>query len=385
MSKISLFSGSGGVIAGAAVAMAAGVAGLVIWSQVEDGAPAPQPVAVAPQPQPQPEAEPDRAPDSTRATDTDNAIAADAPRFALVRVEPDGLMQVAGTAQPGATVSLLLDNAKVGEATVGRDGSFAAMLDVPPADAPRLMRLELVMGDTIIAGAEEVIIAPTGAPDASAPAQVADAAPEAPDTPAVPEAVPDVAQAETAQPETPEKPAVLLSDAQGVRVIQPATTRDTPPEVMSSVALDAITYSDEGEVQLAGRGPGQGFVRIYLDNTPVTTSRIAADGSWRTDLPQVDTGIYTLRVDQVTSQGNVISRVETPFKREDTAQLAATASADGPVTAITVQPGNTLWAIARDRYGEGTMYVELFRANADRIRDPDLIYPGQVFDLPMLD
>ncbi len=385
MSKISLFSGSGGVIAGAAVAMAAGVAGLVIWSQVEDGAPAPQPVAVAPQPQPQPEAEPDRAPDSTRATDTDPATAPDAPRFALVRVEPDGLMQVAGTAQPGATVSLLLDNAKVGEATVGRDGSFAAMLDVPPADAPRLMRLELVMGDTVIAGAEEVIIAPTGAPDASAPAQVADAAPEAPDTPAVPEAVPDVAQAETAQPETPEKPAVLLSDAQGVRVIQPATTRDTPPEVMSSVALDAITYSDEGEVQLAGRGPGQGFVRIYLDNTPVTTSRIAADGSWRTDLPQVDTGIYTLRVDQVTSQGNVISRVETPFKREDTAQLAATASADGPVTAITVQPGNTLWAIARDRYGEGTMYVELFRANADRIRDPDLIYPGQVFDLPMLD
>ena len=48
----------------------------------------------------------------------------------------------------------------------------------------------------------------------------------------------------------------------------------------------------------------------------------------------------------------------------------------------TVQPGNTLWAIARERYGEGIMYVMVFEANRDRIRNPDLIYPGQVFVLP---
>lgn len=52
-----------------------------------------------------------------------------------------------------------------------------------------------------------------------------------------------------------------------------------------------------------------------------------------------------------------------------------------PVT-VTVQPGFTLWAIARDRFGDGLLYVQVFRANRDRIRDPDLIYPGQVFRLP---
>lgn len=49
---------------------------------------------------------------------------------------------------------------------------------------------------------------------------------------------------------------------------------------------------------------------------------------------------------------------------------------------VTVQPGNTLWGIASDRYGQGVLYVRLFEANRDRIRDPDLIYPGQVFTLP---
>nr|WP_272911570.1 LysM peptidoglycan-binding domain-containing protein [Loktanella sp. M215] len=48
----------------------------------------------------------------------------------------------------------------------------------------------------------------------------------------------------------------------------------------------------------------------------------------------------------------------------------------------TVQPGSTLWAIARDNLGDGMLYVSVFNANADQIRDPDLIYPGQVFVIP---
>jgi len=52
------------------------------------------------------------------------------------------------------------------------------------------------------------------------------------------------------------------------------------------------------------------------------------------------------------------------------------------VRAVTVQPGSTLWAISRRNYGEGIMYVRIYEANRDRIRDPDLIYPGQVFTVP---
>jgi nucleoid-associated protein YgaU len=49
---------------------------------------------------------------------------------------------------------------------------------------------------------------------------------------------------------------------------------------------------------------------------------------------------------------------------------------------VTVQPGVTLWASARDRFGDGVLYVQVYEANKDRIRDPDLIYPGQVFTVP---
>ncbi|MDP4032623.1 MAG: LysM peptidoglycan-binding domain-containing protein [Pseudorhodobacter sp.] len=57
-------------------------------------------------------------------------------------------------------------------------------------------------------------------------------------------------------------------------------------------------------------------------------------------------------------------------------------AAPPPPLTVTVQPGFTLWRIARENYGHGIMYVQVFEANRDKIRNPDLIYPGQVFAIP---
>ena len=46
------------------------------------------------------------------------------------------------------------------------------------------------------------------------------------------------------------------------------------------------------------------------------------------------------------------------------------------------RPGNTLWGIADAKYGDGYLYVRVFEANRERIRDPHWIYPGQVFAIP---
>ncbi|KIN64118.1 Peptidoglycan-binding LysM [Sulfitobacter noctilucicola] len=213
------------------------------------------------------------------------------------------------------------------------------------------------------------------APDASAAQSVAVAAA----TPSSDEAAPKLSQALRNTPSKPAAVAVLKSTEAGVELL------NTPgPEVMTNVAIDTISYSEEGAVQLAGRAQAKTkSVRVYLDNSSVVSLAVDADGRWRGALPDVDEGIYTLRVDEVSAEGDVTSRVETPFKREPVEVLVAAAGAqDGPIKAITVQKGATLWAIARDRYGDGALYVRVFEANTAAIRDPDLIYPGQIFDLP---
>lgn len=59
--------------------------------------------------------------------------------------------------------------------------------------------------------------------------------------------------------------------------------------------------------------------------------------------------------------------------------LAERAQAEGRRV---VEPGDSLWELARRNYGRGTDYEAIFQANRAQIRNPDLIYPGQVFVIP---
>ncbi|WP_299937737.1 hypothetical protein [uncultured Pelagimonas sp.] len=349
-----------------------------------------------------------------------------APRFDIVRAETDGSTLVAGVAEPGTQLEVLVDGKTSETVKVGSDGRFVTFVDLPAKGAASVLTLRNDTPAGASVSEEQVIVTPAiPAPtpkeesvatvadvsepveetdvaqvDVDAPKPVVDTAvaPEivsvVPDAPAEPEQVAALestapveqdgptaeARTEPEEAEEPTKllpPTVLISSARGVEVLQ------TAPVSPGEVALDSISYDEDGEVLLAGRGEEAASVRVYLDNTPITTSRIEADGRWRVELPEVDTGTYTLRVDQIDASGAVTARVESPFLRESAELLAsALGTGSGPVRSITVQPGHTLWEISTNRYGEGKDYVRVFDANRDRIGDPDLIYPGQVFDLP---
>lgn len=178
--------------------------------------------------------------------------------------------------------------------------------------------------------------------------------------------------------------AVLRADADGVILVQPVAQQP-----QGKVVLDTISYSDSGEVQLAGRAQADTRVLVYLDNASAGQFVAGSNGSWSGGLEAVVPGVYTLRLDEVNADGKVLSRLETPFKREAPEVLrppvtddAGQGAAAPLVRAVTVQKGDTLWAISQQRYGSGFLYVRVFAANQGAIRDPDLIYPGQVFTIP---
>ena len=49
---------------------------------------------------------------------------------------------------------------------------------------------------------------------------------------------------------------------------------------------------------------------------------------------------------------------------------------------VVIQPGNNLWNISRVIYGKGTRFTVIYQANKELIRNPRLIYPGQIFATP---
>lgn len=387
------------------------------------------------------------------------APAAPLPEFDTVRADAEGGVQVAGRAAPGARVALLADGAEVASGDTNARGDFALLADVPLAAAPRELRLRVTGADGQVTESDQrVVLAPRSAPEtapAAAPVteQVAapDAAPEA--AAATSAEAPPAAAPVTAAPVQAEPPTVLLADRAGVSVLSPAPLGE-------NVVVDAIAYDAAGEVTLAGRAGGGGEARVYVDGGLIASAPVGPDGRWSTQLAGLESGLYTLRVDQVGPDGKVRSRFETPFQREAPevlaaamaraaqdgtqdgtqtapAELAAAPAAPAPASPapaaardtaapadsslapvapagvpaapasagiapgapaaetlapaeadrlrfgqITVQPGFTLWGIATENYGDGFQYVRLFEANRSQIRDPDLIYPGQVFTVP---
>ncbi len=165
------------------------------------------------------------------------------------------------------------------------------------------------------------------------------------------------------------------SVAAGSGTISPQPSADAPTD--GKLALDAIDYDDSGKLALSGRAPEGAEVQVYLDNKLVGSATAEKDGRWQvTPDRSVEVGLYTMRVDQVARGGKVQARIETKFSR-------AAPIGDLPRDAVVfVQPGNSLWRIARRTYGRGIRYSVIYEANREQIRDPSLIYPGQVFMVP---
>ncbi|TSD87965.1 LysM peptidoglycan-binding domain-containing protein [Mycobacterium sp. KBS0706] len=178
-------------------------------------------------------------------------------------------------------------------------------------------------------------------------------------------------------------PLVLLTPEQGrgaSTVLQAPTTGGAPQTAAARVAalsIDVIDYGEGGAVIVSGRGRADATIRLYLDNRPIGEGRTDLRGLFRIQAGgAIAPGVYRLRADQLDAAGKVTARAETPFQRAAPAEIAV---AEGRVV---VQPGNSLWRIARRVYGEGPRYTVIYQANQQQIRDPDLIYPGQIFAVP---
>ncbi|WP_181318222.1 Ig-like domain-containing protein [Pseudogemmobacter blasticus] len=289
---------------------------------------------------------------------------ASGPAIGVWRVEQDGTATIAGTATPGAEVRVTLDGVTVARGTAGASGEFALLTTLPATPAPSLLTLvELHPDGREVPATQMVALGPIAGPSETS---------------------------------TTEAPPALLVSSEGATLLPP----DPGTAPATGVTVETIAYAPGDVVQIGGAGQAGRQVRLYLDNALKAEVTVPAGGRWLAGLIGIAPGLYTLRADLTDATGKVAARFETPFRRETPEALAESARAtpalapvDGteaapaagdppPPVSVTVQPGNTLWAIAKGQWGDGVLYVQVFEANRDRIRDPDLIYPGQVFVLP---
>ncbi|HET8726018.1 MAG TPA: LysM peptidoglycan-binding domain-containing protein [Alphaproteobacteria bacterium] len=310
------------------------------------------------------------------------------PSFDAVRVDEGGSAVIAGSAAPNAEVAILDGGEVIGRVTADAGGDFVFVPERPldPGSRQLSLRTDTAEGDEILSENMVVLVVPEPRKDIAGRAAGDAPARERPLALLVPRdeaGATRVLQAPAALPAEPkaedgaaEPPASVASAVEPPRpAAQEGQAEDDAP-----VSIDIVDYDEQGELIVSGRAAPEAEVRLYLDNDLFGTARADETGGF-TVRPErsVDVGTYDLRVDQVGRGGEVVARAETPFSRADPATLSP-----GPGQVV-VQPGNSLWRIARRIYGDGPRYTVIYQANQDQIRDPDLIYPGQIFTLPELE
>jgi nucleoid-associated protein YgaU len=308
----------------------------------------------------------------------------DLPRILSLRaVLPDG------RAMPGEGTVIVAPFG--GEAPVADVAAVAP----PTGSSPAPREYRMAEGDTADVGpggarGGDADAAPADGQAMAPVAAVTDQTPTVPPRPSdglAPAALPaseagQAPPARAATPDAPPGPTIVLADSDGIRVLQDADVR---PEAADDLQLDTISYDTAGAVTLAGRGPASASVRVMLDDLQVLVGEIGPGGRWSLDLPDVDPGTYTLRLEELAADGTVTDEIRLPFLREDPARIRDDAMlVEDGVSVITVQQGFTLWGIAEANFGDGIRYLQIFEENRDQIRDPDLIFPGQIFALPDL-
>jgi len=260
------------------------------------------------------------------------------PTFDVVRIDETGEAVMAGRAEPGDTIQVLANGEVIGETVADMRGEWTLIVSAPLDAGDQEITLVATSSDGDVVESEQVVVV------------------------AVPERADEV-------------PLIVLSSPnQASRILQ------GPRDGVGSgtLVLSSVDYDDEGNVIFAGEAEPGAAVRVYVADQSVGSTRADNDSRW-TVQPRyaIPPGLYTLRVDLLSDEdGSVLERIEVPFERAAPADVVMS---EGRVI---VQPGNSLWRIARAVYGEGVSYTTIYRANDEQIRDPNLIFPGQIFVLP---
>jgi nucleoid-associated protein YgaU len=292
------------------------------------------PQAAQPAPAPAPSPEPQPAP----------SAAIGPPTFDVARIGADGRAVIAGRAQPGAKIVLLDGGKEIANGMADPRGEWVLLVQEPPLTPGQheLRVVQHIEGRAPVTS-EQVVVA------------------------VVPE--PADKKAETL---------VMISPPGGAsKLLQPPSAAGTPKS--NDLQLSTLDYDEKGRVTITGQASAGATVRAYVDDKIAAEGAADKDNHWHlAPAEPVAPGKHRLRLDRLGNDGKPVARLELTFER------MTPAPATPESKRLTVIRGDNLWNIARAHYGEGWRYTVIFEANKSQIRDPDLIYPGQVFAIPKL-
>ncbi|PKR91224.1 hypothetical protein CXZ10_00460 [Pleomorphomonas diazotrophica] len=331
--------------------------------------------------------------DPAQAVSAEPAVAeAPAAAPAPAAVEPPTSASATATATAGNETMPATTAEPAATPVAASPASATVEIPAPPADMTAAAATPALTPAPQAATPATVVAQAEPAPAADKPATPATPAPDAAATPSVETPAQPAPAAPAAEPVAPAaEPAAPAAEPAAAPKVEPAAPAVT-------VTIDAVELENGNRFYAAGSAANGAVIRLYVDDKAIGDTK-ADKGRWLYQgQVELAPGKHLVRIDQVGADGAVAARAEVPFQIADDGLSAPTlASGVGSAQAgagsageakpaepetLIIRRGDNLWMIAKRLYGKGIRYSTIYQANTDQIRNPDLIYPGQVFVIP---
>ena len=156
---------------------------------------------------------------------------------------------------------------------------------------------------------------------------------------------------------------------------------DAEPEF---IQIRSLSWENKSTLRLSGFASGGYSMRAYFDDQFIASIELYSaptdNKAYRWSMvaealmqPNIN---YSLLAELIDKNGNIIK------KSSINVSLEALAIGEDGSEMMVIHKGDALWRIAYRAYGQGVRYVDIFKRNNERINDPDLIFPNQIFAIP---
>ena len=275
-------------------------------------------------------------------------------KLEVIRVRPDGSLVIAGKGLPNSKVEIISGSTIIATTTSDNIGEFVAVPEKQLKSGEYLLAFRQTTKDNKVTIANEAVaINVTGGLN---------------DIPIV---------------------AIIDSEGKiGARVIQAPGLEKTKEKAIKEnkgnkenkdkpeVSILAFTYDIKvGQLILSGTAFGGVQINGGYSGKEISSTKILND-EWSLTIPgKLILGKQKVSVILLGKNGNVLSKKSLNISGK------SIQNANGK-TFVIVQKGDALWNIAYNRLGLGKRYMDIVKLNSDKIKNPDLIYPKQLFVIP---
>ena len=149
----------------------------------------------------------------------------------------------------------------------------------------------------------------------------------------------------------------------------------TSEKKLNGLGLDTIEYYEDKKLKISGRATPNSKIELFLSDIVYEETFADLDGVWKIELNEIEFLKYELKIE--THINNEKIAIKTSILEDFKSSLLIEKK-------IVVEDGNSLWRIAKRTLGGGIYYSEIYKNNIKKINNPDLIFPGQVFNIPKI-